>query len=87
METVKRFPGEQYISEEGALGLIKRGTFSASVTATSDAHFFDEPSETEGVRFRHDAKLTIPSYTYNTHEQVTELSWWKYVDACYHYYC
>ena len=70
MATVKRFPGEQYISPEAARLLIKRGTYPARVTDQSDEHFFDEPSDTEEVRFRHDPKLTLPSYTYNTHEQV-----------------
>ena len=72
MATVKRFPGNQYISKEGALQLIKRGTFPARVTDMSDEAFFTEPSETEEVRFRHDPKLILPSYVYNTHEQVSE---------------
>lgn len=71
MATVKRFPGEQYISEEGARQLILRGTFAATVTDISDEHFYHEPSDTEAVRFRHDPKLTLPSYSYNSHEQVS----------------
>ena len=74
MASVKRFPGEQYISEAGALALIKRGTFRACVTDKSDERFFDEPSDSEEVRFRHDPKLTLPSYTYLTHEQVLRIS-------------
>lgn len=70
MATVKRFPGEQYISEEGALRLIQRGTFPASVTDVSEESYYAEPSESEAVRFRHDPKLILPSYTYSSHNQV-----------------
>jgi pimeloyl-ACP methyl ester carboxylesterase len=73
MATVRRFPGEQYISEEAALQLIMRGTYPARAVDTTDENYFDEPSISEAVRFRHDPKLTLPSYTYNTHEQVTLL--------------
>ena len=70
---MKRFPGNQYISQEGALALIKRGTFPGSISEFDDERFFHEPSDTEDVRFRHDPKLTLPSYTYATQEQVSRI--------------
>ena len=71
MATVQRFPGQQFISEEGARQLIQRGTFPARVADTSDDDFHSQPMDSEPVRFRHDPKLLLPSYTYNSHEQVS----------------
>lgn len=68
--TVKRFPGNQYISEEAALTLIRRGTFSSSVVDVDDPAYLLDPSDSESVRFRHDPKLSLPSYSYFTPEQV-----------------
>jgi hypothetical protein len=58
LATVKRMPGEQYMSQEAAEDLVFR-----AVVRTSDAP--DSP-----VTFRHDPRLQWPSLQYFTREQV-----------------
>eukprot|EP00588_Corethron_pennatum_P013684 CAMPEP_0194269534 /NCGR_PEP_ID=MMETSP0169-20130528/3670_1 /TAXON_ID=218684 /ORGANISM="Corethron pennatum, Strain L29A3" /LENGTH=276 /DNA_ID=CAMNT_0039011213 /DNA_START=237 /DNA_END=1064 /DNA_ORIENTATION=- len=58
MYTAKMCPGEQYISKEAAEALVGRGTLKV---------------KNEGVRFRHDPRLSWPSIQYNTQNQVEHL--------------
>ena len=58
LATVKRMPGEQYMSEEAANDLVSR-----AVVPSSD-------SNSEAVIFRHDPRLQWPSLQYFTREQV-----------------
>ncbi|KAL7480638.1 hypothetical protein ACHAW6_006311 [Cyclotella cf. meneghiniana] len=60
LATVKRMPGEQYMSEEAAEDLVSR----AVVPASSDS------TESTAVIFRHDPRLQWPSLQYFTREQV-----------------
>lgn len=69
--TVKTFPGNQSLSEQAALSLVTRGSFPSTLSdADSGPDVFRDPLEGEAVRFRHDPKLNLRSYTYNSHEQV-----------------
>jgi pimeloyl-ACP methyl ester carboxylesterase len=58
LATVKRMPGEQYMSEECAEDLVSRAVVSSS------------DSSSEAVTFRHDPRLQWPSLQYFTREQV-----------------
>ena len=65
MLTVKKFPGQQYISEATATELVVRGTRTI--------HGSDHGTTTEmvvGYQFRHDPRLQLPSIQYCTEEQV-----------------
>eukprot|EP00804_Cyclotella_cryptica_P023915 CCRYP_010048-RA/>CCRYP_010048-RA protein AED:0.09 eAED:0.09 QI:378/1/1/1/0.5/0.66/3/50/345 len=60
LATVKRMPGEQYMSEEAAEDLVSRALVPASSGST----------ESTAVIFRHDPRLQWPSLQYFTREQV-----------------
>jgi hypothetical protein len=59
MLTVKKFPGQQYISEATATELVVRGTRAVQ-----------ESDTIVGYQFRHDPRLQLPSIQYCTEEQV-----------------
>lgn len=69
MLTVKKFPGQQYISEATATELVVRGTRAIQESDTTTA----TTANTEmivGYQFRHDPRLQLPSIQYCTEEQV-----------------
>jgi len=59
LATVKRMPGEQYMSEEAAEDLVSRAVIYSSSGSNSGA-----------LTFRHDPRLQWPSLQYFTREQV-----------------
>ena len=67
LSTVKRMPGEQYMSQETAADLVPRAVQPATINN-------DSSNEGEAVTFRHDPRLQWPSLQYFTREQV---------EACY----
>ena len=67
LSTVKRMPGEQYMSHETAVDLVSRAVTHATINN-------DSTNKGEAVTFRHDPRLQWPSLQYFTREQV---------EACY----
>jgi pimeloyl-ACP methyl ester carboxylesterase len=57
VNTVKHYPGSQYISREAAKYLVDRGSEKI-------------PDQSGKVRFRHDQQLYLPSLTYFTPDQI-----------------
>jgi hypothetical protein len=77
MLTVKKFPGQQYISEATATELVVRGTKAIPTTDTTAADAaaaattsYTDTEMTVGYQFRHDPRLQLPSIQYCTDEQV-----------------
>ena len=78
MLTVKKFPGQQYISEAAATELVVRGTrtiqesdtSSTTTTSNNSCHNKDTEMMIVGYQFRHDPRLQLPSIQYCTEEQV-----------------
>jgi hypothetical protein len=86
METAKKFPGQQYISEVAATELVIRGT--KRVTPTENGNRSDNTTITtttnsttttttttiiDGYQFRHDPRLQWPSIQYCTNEQLESI--------------
>jgi len=71
MDTTRRMPGDQYLSEEAARDMVLRATVDAPVTSNSS-------DDNRPVTFRHDPRLQWPSLQYYTREQVEAL----YTDVC-----
>jgi len=67
LNTVSRFPGSQYLSEQAAHAMVARATIPIPEKA-STAQGNDVP-----VTFRHDPRLQWPSLQYFTREQVDSL--------------
>lgn len=71
MLTVKKFPGQQYISEATATELVVRGTRAIQERDTTTATTTDKDTAMiVGYQFRHDPRLQLPSIQYCTEEQV-----------------
>lgn len=64
--TVSSYPGSQSLSMEAALHLVRRGCMAVDCGAEQE---YDDPSDEDRVRFRHDPRLLLPSYTYTTQNQ------------------
>mmetsp|Transcript_38868 Transcript_38868/g.57357 ORF Transcript_38868/g.57357 Transcript_38868/m.57357 type:complete len:416 (+) Transcript_38868:109-1356(+) len=73
MDTTRRMPGDQYLSEEAARDMVLRATVDAAVSSTSNSSDDNRP-----VTFRHDPRLQWPSLQYYTREQVEAF----YTDVC-----
>mmetsp|Transcript_25036 Transcript_25036/g.49985 ORF Transcript_25036/g.49985 Transcript_25036/m.49985 type:complete len:414 (-) Transcript_25036:1474-2715(-) len=71
MDTTRRMPGDQYLSEEAARDMVLRATVDAPVTNNSS-------DDNHPVTFRHDPRLQWPSLQYYTREQVEAI----YTDLC-----
>ncbi|KAK1734198.1 hypothetical protein QTG54_015201 [Skeletonema marinoi] len=71
MDTTRRMPGDQYLSEEAARDMVLRATVDAAVTSNSS-------DDKRPVTFRHDPRLQWPSLQYYTREQVEAI----YTDLC-----
>jgi len=71
MDTTRRMPGDQYLSEEAARDMVLRATVDAAVTSNS-------ADDNHPVTFRHDPRLQWPSLQYYTREQVEAI----YTDLC-----
>lgn len=74
LDTTRRMPGDQYLSEEAARDMVMRATVDASVTSNSS----DDYDDNRPVTFRHDPRLQWPSLQYYTREQVDAF----YNDVC-----
>jgi pimeloyl-ACP methyl ester carboxylesterase len=74
LDTTRRMPGDQYLSEEAARDMVMRATVDASVTS----NLSDDDDENRPVTFRHDPRLQWPSLQYYTREQVDAF----YNDVC-----
>mmetsp|Transcript_13016 Transcript_13016/g.21326 ORF Transcript_13016/g.21326 Transcript_13016/m.21326 type:complete len:310 (-) Transcript_13016:1571-2500(-) len=75
LDTTRRMPGDQYLSEEAARDMVMRATVDAAVTSNSSAAGDDT---NRPVMFRHDPRLQWPSLQYYTREQVEAF----YNDVC-----
>ena len=73
LDTTRRMPGDQYLSEEAARDMVMRATVDASVTSNSS-----DDDDNCPVTFRHDPRLQWPSLQYYTREQVDAF----YNDVC-----
>ncbi len=70
IQTVKLFPGEQYIAPESAEAMVARGTKVAGTENSPE--YEDIVSSTAGpLQFTHDPRLVLPSYVYHSEEQVS----------------
>lgn len=73
LDTTRRMPGDQYLSEEAARDMVLRATVDAAVTTDAISQNDNRP-----VSFRHDPRLQWPSLQYYTREQVEAM----YTDVC-----
>lgn len=73
LDTTRRMPGDQYLSEEAARDMVLRATVDAAVTSDRTNDDGNRP-----VSFRHDPRLQWPSLQYYTREQVEAF----YTDVC-----
>jgi hypothetical protein len=83
METAKKFPGKQYISEVAATELVIRGTKriiqahndvnGTEIVPPTNAGSDTASTVIDGYQFRHDPRLQWPSIQYITHEQLESI--------------
>ena len=77
LDTTRRMPGDQYLSEEAARDMVMRATVDAVVTDSIRSQS-SSSDDNRPVSFRHDPRLQWPSLQYYTREQVEAI----YTDVC-----